>query len=85
MKNMAQVYVDVLFDAFYTEEASTNIAELNTRLEEIYDQYEIAKRVKFVVGVDAGRVAYIDNDVVILMLMLIKLSEFRTGYHGTGR
>lgn len=66
VKNMAQVYVDVLFNAFYTEEASKNIEELNTRLEEIYEQYEIAKRVLFVVGVDAGRVAYIDNDVVLL-------------------
>lgn len=68
-----KVFIDTLFSALYTELAGENIAFLNAKLEEIYAENGIEKKVLFAVEPDnTSRVISIDNDVVVLNADLSK-------------
>lgn len=73
--NAGEFVINVLFSAYYTEEAYANITAVNERLEEIYAENEITKKVLFGVDASAGRVISIDNDVVVLNAEIEKALE----------
>lgn len=73
--NAGEFMINVLFSAYYTEEAYANITAVNERLEEIYAENEITKKVLFGVDASAGRVISIDNDVVVLNAEIEKALE----------
>lgn len=65
--NAGKVFVDALFSAYYVQEANNNLEVLNDRLTEIYDKYEINKRVLFSIdSMQAGRVLSITDDYVVI-------------------
>lgn len=76
IENAGEFMVNVLFSAYYVEEAFANVTAVNERLEEIYAEAGIEKKVLF--GIDAttsSRVISIDNNVVVLNADIEKALE----------
>lgn len=66
VESLSNLYLETLFDAYYFQEASKNIDEINDVLSDIYDSNNIEKRMFFAVTREDGRVVSIDNDTVVL-------------------
>lgn len=67
VENAGEFMVNVLFGAYYVEEAFANVTAVNERLEEIYAEAGIEKKVLFDIDASSSsRVLSIDNEVVVL-------------------
>lgn len=65
--NVGNGILDALFPAYYAEEASENIKEVNEKLDSLYEKYGLKRKVKFIIDTDnVGRVYSIDDDVLVI-------------------
>lgn len=76
IKNIAQVYIDALFNMFYIEVARENVAELNDKLAEVIAENEIPYGVSFAVDVDTdASVLEVDNNKVVFNASISKAQD----------
>lgn len=84
--NIGKAYIDALFEMFYIEEATANVAALNDKVAEIIAENEIGYGFKFAVDNDSDAVVLaINNDEVIFnadiskALDIANLAIFKSG------
>lgn len=66
IESLGELFTNTLFARFYTEAASENVEALNVTLASILDEEGINKKVEFAITDTEGRVAYIDNDKIVI-------------------
>lgn len=76
IRNVAQVYIDALFDMFYIEVAMENVSELNSKLSEIITKNGIPYTFEFVVDASSdAMVLEVDNNKVVFNADIMKAQD----------
>lgn len=66
VENVGKLFIDTLFEMYYMEWASENVALLNSRIAKILSEEKIPFELEFDVTTTSGRVIYIDDKKVVL-------------------